>query len=105
MSSERISADPPLTGDEHENVHRSVLSGAFFIGMSHCSSRRDRRVRQHVHDGSRKRQGHKDGLLRQYQIQGKTYCFGNQSALTQFMADPSGNLTKAQAYYSKRQPG
>ena len=39
------------------------------------------------------------------QIQGKTYCFGNQSALTQFMADPSGNLTKAQAYYSKRQPG
>ena len=39
------------------------------------------------------------------QIQGKTYCFGNQSALTQFMADPSGNLTKAQAYYSKKQPG
>jgi len=39
------------------------------------------------------------------QFQGKTYCFGSQSALTQFMADPSGNLTKAQAYYSKKQPG
>jgi YHS domain-containing protein len=39
------------------------------------------------------------------QIQGKTYCFGNQSALTQFMADPSGNLAKAQAYYSKKHPG
>ena len=25
-------------------------------------------------------------------------CFGNQSAVTQFMADPSGNLAKAQAY-------
>ena len=39
------------------------------------------------------------------QIQGKTYCFGSQSALTQFMADPSGNLVKAQAYYSKKHPG
>jgi YHS domain-containing protein len=39
------------------------------------------------------------------QVQGKTYCFGNQSALTQFMADPSGNLAKAQTYYSKKHPG
>ena len=39
------------------------------------------------------------------QIQGKTYCFGSQSALTQFMADPSGNLVKAQAYHSKKHPG
>ena len=39
------------------------------------------------------------------QIQGKTYCFSSTSALTQFMADPSGNLTKAQAYYSKKSPG
>ena len=33
------------------------------------------------------------------EIQGKTYCFGSQSALTQFMADPSDNLAKAQDYY------
>jgi YHS domain-containing protein len=33
------------------------------------------------------------------EIQGKTYCFGSQSALTQFMADPSGNLAKAQVFY------
>ena len=39
------------------------------------------------------------------QVQGKTYCFGSTSALTQFMADPSGNLAKAQAYYSKKHPG
>jgi YHS domain-containing protein len=32
------------------------------------------------------------------QVQGKTYCFSSQSALTQFMADPSGNQAKAQAY-------
>ena len=39
------------------------------------------------------------------QIQGKTYCFGSKEAMTQFMANPSGNLAKAQAYYSKKHPG
>jgi YHS domain-containing protein len=39
------------------------------------------------------------------QIQGKTYCFGSKEAMTQFMADPSGNLAKAQAYYAKKHPG
>ena len=33
------------------------------------------------------------------EIQGKTYCFGSKEAMTQFMADPTGNLAKAQAYY------
>ena len=36
------------------------------------------------------------------QLQGKTYCFGSKEAMTQFMADPSGNLAKAQAYYSSK---
>ena len=39
------------------------------------------------------------------QLQGKTYCFGSKEAMTQFMADPSGNLAKAQAYYSTKHPG
>src|SRR5512143_2664372 len=34
------------------------------------------------------------------EIQGKTYCFGSKDAMTQFMSDPTGNLAKAQAYYS-----
>jgi YHS domain-containing protein len=33
-------------------------------------------------------------------IDGKTYCFGSEEAMTQFMADPTDNLAKAQAYYS-----
>jgi hypothetical protein len=37
------------------------------------------------------------------QLQGKTYCFGSKEA--QFMADPSGNLAKAQTYYSKKHSG
>jgi len=38
------------------------------------------------------------------QLQGKTYCFGSKEAMTQFMADPTGNLAKAQPYYSKKHP-
>lgn len=34
------------------------------------------------------------------EVHGKTYCFNSKEALTQFMADPSDNLAKAQAYYS-----
>jgi len=39
------------------------------------------------------------------QIGGKTYCFGNEQAKTDFMKDPEGNLAKAQTYYSKKKPG
>jgi YHS domain-containing protein len=35
------------------------------------------------------------------EIGGKTYCFGNADAKTQFMKDPEGNLAEAQAYYDK----
>jgi YHS domain-containing protein len=33
------------------------------------------------------------------ELQGKTYCFSSKEAMTQFMADPTGNLVKAQAFY------
>lgn len=36
------------------------------------------------------------------QIEGKTYCFGNEEAKAAFMKDPAGNLAKAQATYSKQ---
>lgn len=39
------------------------------------------------------------------QLQGKTYCFGSKEAMAEFMKDPTGNLAKAQGYYSKKHPG
>jgi YHS domain-containing protein len=36
------------------------------------------------------------------QIDGKTYCFGNEDAKTEFMKDPKGNLAKADSYMSKK---
>jgi YHS domain-containing protein len=38
-------------------------------------------------------------------LDGKTYCFGNEAAKTEFMKDPKGNLAKAQSYYSSKHPG
>jgi YHS domain-containing protein len=33
------------------------------------------------------------------QLEGKTYCFGSQTAMTQFMQHPRKNVRKAQAAY------
>ena len=38
-------------------------------------------------------------------LDGKTYCFGNEAAKTEFMKDPKANLAKAQSYYSSKHPG
>jgi YHS domain-containing protein len=35
-------------------------------------------------------------------IDGKTYCFGNETAKMLFMANPEANLAKAQEYYSSK---
>jgi YHS domain-containing protein len=83
----------------------SVLAGAFFIGMTTAALAVTGEYDNMCTMGLANGKDIKTDCSVNSQIQGKTYCFGNQSALTQFMADPSGNLTKAQAYYSKKQPG
>jgi hypothetical protein len=34
------------------------------------------------------------------QIEGKNYCFGDESTRAQFMKDPAGNRAKADAFYA-----
>ena len=36
------------------------------------------------------------------QIDGKTYCFGNEDAKTEFMKDPAGNIAKANENMNKK---
>jgi YHS domain-containing protein len=36
---------------------------------------------------------------------GKTYCFGNEQAKTDFMKAPAANLAKAEAYYKSQHKG
>jgi YHS domain-containing protein len=38
------------------------------------------------------------------EIDGKTYCFGNEAAKTEFMKDPKANLARAQEYYNSKHP-
>jgi len=35
-------------------------------------------------------------------IDGKTYCFGNETARMLFMKNPKGNLAKAQVFYASK---
>ena len=37
--------------------------------------------------------------------EGKTYCFGNKQAKTQFLKNPKTNLAKAEAFYRKEHRG
>jgi YHS domain-containing protein len=36
------------------------------------------------------------------EVEGKTYCFGNEDAKTLFMKDPKTNLAKAETYYKSK---
>ena len=38
-------------------------------------------------------------------IQGKTYCFSSEDAKSQFMKNPSNNLTKAESFYKSEHKG
>ena len=83
----------------------SALAGAFLIGMATAALAVTGEYDNMCTMGLASGKGIKTDCSVNSQILGKTYCFGSQSALTQFMADPSGNLAKAQAYYSKKHPG
>ena len=83
----------------------SALAGTFFIGMATAALAVTGEYDNMCTMGLASGKDIKTDCSVNAQIQGKTYCFGSQSALTQFMADPSGNLVKAQAYYSTKHPG
>lgn len=36
------------------------------------------------------------------EVDGKTYCFGNEDAKTLFLKDPEANLAKAETYYGSK---
>ena len=36
-------------------------------------------------------------------VEGRTYCFGNEEAKSMLLKNPKSNLAKADAYHSKRQ--
>ena len=83
----------------------SAIAGAFLLGMATAALAVTGEYGNMCTMGLAMSKDIKTDCSVNSQLQGKTYCFGSTSALTQFMADPSGNLAKAQAYYSKKHPG
>ena len=84
---------------------KSAVAGAFLIGMTTAALAVTGEFNNMCTMGLATGKDIQTDCSVNAQLQGKTYCFGSKEAMTQFMADPSGNLAKAQAYYSKKHPG
>ena len=80
----------------------SAFAGAFLLGLSTAALAVTGEYRNMCTMGLAMSKDVPTDCSVNMQIQGKTYCFGSSSALTQFMADPSGNMAKAQAYFATK---
>ena len=81
---------------------KSAVAGVFLVGSA-TAALVARRIRRPVHVGLAMSKDLPTDCSVNEQLQ--CNCFSSTSALTQFMADPSGNLAKAQTYYSSKHPG
>ena len=76
---------------------KPVIAGAFVFGLATAAFAATRRIRRHVRDGACQRQGGEDRLLDQQVGRRQDLFFGNETARTEFMKDPQGNIAKAQS--------
>ena len=78
---------------------KSALAGAFLIGMATAALAVTGEYNNMCTMGLALGKDIQTDCSINTEIQGKTYCFASKEAMTEFMADPTGNLVKAQAYY------
>ena len=83
----------------------SALAGAFFIGMATAALAVTGEYDNMCTMGLASGKDIQTDCSINAQLQGKTYCFGSKEAMAEFMKNPTENLAKAQAYYSKKHPG
>jgi YHS domain-containing protein len=81
----------------------SAVAGAFLLGMATAALAVTGEYGNMCAMGLATGQDIKTDCSINANIQGKTYCFGSEAAMAEFMKDPTSNLAKAQAYYSKKQ--
>jgi len=82
----------------------SALAGAFALGLATAALAATGEFDNMCAEGLSQHKQIKTDCAINGQVDGKTYCFGNEEAKTMFMKDPQGHLAKAQAYYSKKHP-
>ena len=84
---------------------KSAVAGAFLLGSATAALAVTGEFDNMCTQGLATGQDIKTDCSINGQYLGKTYCFGSQEAMTQFMQNPKDNLAKAQTYYSSKHPG
>ena len=83
-------------------IFKSALAGAMLFGFASAALSATGEFDNMCAEGLALGQDVKTDCTVNGTVDGKTYCFGNETAKTLFMKDPQGNLAKAQAYYSSK---
>jgi YHS domain-containing protein len=102
----RLEEDPTTTIPKETTMTRSIfksaLAGAMLLGVATAAFAATGEYDNMCTMGLALGKDIKTDCSINATLQGKMYCFGNEEAKTMFMKDPSGNLAKAQAYYSSK---
>jgi YHS domain-containing protein len=83
------------------NAIKSAFAGAFLIGLATAAFAATGEFDNMCAQGLTMEKSVKTDCSVNETYQGKTYCFGNEQAKTDFMKDPDASIAKAEAYYSK----
>ena len=78
----------------------SAMAGAFLLGMATAALAVTGEYGNMCTMGLAKSKQIKTDCSVNSQLEGKTYCFGSQEAMTEFMKNPKENLILASNYYS-----
>ena len=79
----------------------SAVAGAFLLGLATAALAVTGEINNMCTEGLSLGKDVNTDCSINAELQGKTYCFGSKEAMTEFMKNPTENLVKAQAYYSK----
>jgi YHS domain-containing protein len=83
-------------------IFLSTIAGALLLGLATAAMAATGEFDNMCAEGLALGKDVKTDCTVSERIDGKTYCFGNETAKTLFMKDPQGNLAKAQQYYSSK---
>jgi len=83
------------------NAIKSAVVGAFLIGLATAAYAVTGEFDDMCAQGLAMEKSVKTDCSVSQSYKGKTYCFGNEQAKTDFMKDPDASIAKAEAYYSE----
>jgi YHS domain-containing protein len=89
----------------NKNFITSAVAGAFLLGLGVAAYAATGEFDNMCAQGLANHKQIQTDCSVNGQVEGKTYCFGNAQAKTDFMKDPNANLAKAQSYYKSEHKG